>query len=239
VSVLALLITGHPVTVVPVGGRTLEQRASDRLAGHAEVGVVRRVALPATTGETANNAETGPEPTGPELVVAALAAADPAELAGLPADGVVIVLDPRWVAELDSRNTQNSAQDDQQDDQQDELRAVLDAVRAGADVAVPGRPVTDTLKRVDGRGRVLGTVARERYLRRGTPWVLAVQVARAGSEVLLRSLGQAELVPSSVPARFVADQVDLDLLGGPLERRAQPIAASLPISRSATGTSPG
>ena len=33
--------------------------------------------------------------------------------------------------------------------QHDELRAVIDAVRAGADGAVPGIPVADTLKRVD------------------------------------------------------------------------------------------
>ncbi len=40
------------------------------------------------------------------------------------------------------------------------LQAVVDAVRAGADAAVPGLPVADTLKRVDGGGRVVATVER-------------------------------------------------------------------------------
>jgi 2-C-methyl-D-erythritol 4-phosphate cytidylyltransferase len=48
------------------------------------------------------------------------------------------------------------------------FRAVIEAVRAGADGAVPGLPVTDTVKRVDG-DLVIETVAREGLTRVQTP----------------------------------------------------------------------
>ena len=56
---------------------------------------------------------------------------------------------------------------------------VIDAVRAGADGAVPGLPVTDTLKRVGG-GRVLDTVDRS--------GVVAVQTPQAFRAALLRGV---------------------------------------------------
>ena len=46
--------------------------------------------------------------------------------------------------------------------------AVIDAVRAGADAAVPSIPVADTLKRVDGE-RVVGTVDRDELVAVQTP----------------------------------------------------------------------
>jgi 2-C-methyl-D-erythritol 4-phosphate cytidylyltransferase len=56
--------------------------------------------------------------------------------------------------------------------------AVVRAVRAGADAAVPGVPVADTLKRVDG-DRVVGTVARDDLVAVQTPQAFAAAVLRA------------------------------------------------------------
>lgn len=47
--------------------------------------------------------------------------------------------------------------------------AVMDAVRAGADAAVPGVAVADTVKRVDGAGRVIETVPRDALVAVQTP----------------------------------------------------------------------
>jgi 2-C-methyl-D-erythritol 4-phosphate cytidylyltransferase len=56
--------------------------------------------------------------------------------------------------------------------------AVIDAVRAGADGAVPGLPVADTLKRVDGT-RVHGTVDRAHLVVVQTPQAFRADVLRA------------------------------------------------------------
>ena len=55
---------------------------------------------------------------------------------------------------------------------------VIDAVRAGADAAVPALPVADTLKRVDG-DRVVGTVDRDGLVAVQTPQAFRVAVLRA------------------------------------------------------------
>jgi 2-C-methyl-D-erythritol 4-phosphate cytidylyltransferase len=57
-------------------------------------------------------------------------------------------------------------------------RAVVDAVLAGADAAVPALPVTDTLKRVDG-AVVVGTVARDGLVGVQTPQAFGAGVLRA------------------------------------------------------------
>jgi 2-C-methyl-D-erythritol 4-phosphate cytidylyltransferase len=56
--------------------------------------------------------------------------------------------------------------------------AVIAAVQAGADAAVPGIPVSDTLKRVEGE-RVLETVDRERLVAVQTPQAFRAFVLRA------------------------------------------------------------
>ena len=55
---------------------------------------------------------------------------------------------------------------------------VIDTVRAGADAAVPGLPVADTLKRVDG-ARVTGTVDREGLVAVQTPQAFRADALRA------------------------------------------------------------
>ncbi len=61
--------------------------------------------------------------------------------------------------------------------------AVVAAVRAGADGAIPALPVVDTLKRVDG-DRVVGTVSREALVAVQTP-----QAFRAGALRTAHSTG--------------------------------------------------
>ena len=55
--------------------------------------------------------------------------------------------------------------------------AVIDAVRDGADAAVPAIPVADTIKRVDGY-RVVETVARESLVAAQTPQAFRASVLR-------------------------------------------------------------
>jgi 2-C-methyl-D-erythritol 4-phosphate cytidylyltransferase len=67
----------------------------------------------------------------------------------------------------------------------DLYRAVIDAVRAGADGAIPGLPVADTLKRVDvdadasGPGVIVGTVDRDGLVAAQTPQAFRADVLRA------------------------------------------------------------
>jgi 2-C-methyl-D-erythritol 4-phosphate cytidylyltransferase len=59
----------------------------------------------------------------------------------------------------------------------DTFRAVVEAVRAGADAAVPALPVADTLKRVDG-SRVVETVARDALVSVQTPQAFRADALR-------------------------------------------------------------
>jgi 2-C-methyl-D-erythritol 4-phosphate cytidylyltransferase len=49
------------------------------------------------------------------------------------------------------------------------FQSVIDAVRSGADGAVPGLPVTDTVKEVDDRGTITATLDRARLMTVQTP----------------------------------------------------------------------
>jgi 2-C-methyl-D-erythritol 4-phosphate cytidylyltransferase len=60
----------------------------------------------------------------------------------------------------------------------DLFRTVIDAVRGGADAAVPGIPVSDTLKRVEGM-RVVETVPRESLVAVQTPQAFRAAALRA------------------------------------------------------------
>lgn len=55
---------------------------------------------------------------------------------------------------------------------------VIERVAAGADAAVPGVPLTDTVKRVDDRGRVLETLDREELVAVQTPQAFRAGVLR-------------------------------------------------------------
>lgn len=60
----------------------------------------------------------------------------------------------------------------------DLYRSVVAAVAGGADGAVPGRPVTDTIKQVDGEGIVVATPARDGLVAVQTPQAFRADVLR-------------------------------------------------------------
>jgi len=74
--------------------------------------------------------------------------------------------------------------------------AVINAIRAGADAAVPALPVPDTLKRVDG-ARVLETVARDDLVAVQTPQAFRIDALRAAHAGDGRATDDAGLVEHS------------------------------------------
>src|SRR5204862_496797 len=66
------------------------------------------------------------------------------------------------------------------------FEAVIGAVRAGADAAVPGLPIPDTVKRVDG-GHVVETISRDALVAVQTPQAFRTDALRAAH----RSSGEA------------------------------------------------
>jgi 2-C-methyl-D-erythritol 4-phosphate cytidylyltransferase len=108
--------------------------------------------------------------------------------------------------------------------------AVVAAVAAGADGAVPGLPVTDTIKVVDGDGRVTGTPRRDSLVAVQTPQAFAAVVLRrahgTGAEgtddaALVEAVGGTVVVVPGEPAnRKVTEPDDLVWAEAELARRA-------------------
>lgn len=100
-------------------------------------------------------------------------------------------------------------------------RAVIEAVQAGADAAIPGVPVADTVKRVDA-GRVLETVERHDLVAVQTPQAFRAEVLRrahaAGGDatddagLVERAGGTVVVVPGEARNRKVTDRDDLVVL---------------------------
>jgi 2-C-methyl-D-erythritol 4-phosphate cytidylyltransferase len=98
-------------------------------------------------------------------------------------------------------------------------RAVLDAVEAGADAAVPTVPVTDTLRAVEG-----GTVDRSRFVAVQTPQAFRVAVLRRAHEgepdgtddaSLVEAVGgRVVTVPGDPENVKITTATDLAMLGG-------------------------
>jgi 2-C-methyl-D-erythritol 4-phosphate cytidylyltransferase len=109
--------------------------------------------------------------------------------------------------------------------------AVIDAVRAGADGAVPGIPVADTIKRLSGN-RVVETVARDELVAVQTPQAFSAAALRRAHErggdasddaALVEAAGGTVVVVPGEPANVkVTSPSDLELLGRHL--RAEPRA---------------
>ena len=99
---------------------------------------------------------------------------------------------------------------------------VVEAVRAGAAGAVPGLPVSDTLKRVGGGGRITATVDRAELVAVQTPQAFRHAVLRrahaSGAEAtddaaLLEALGEEVVVVPGEPRNLkLTDPVDLERL---------------------------
>jgi len=75
-------------------------------------------------------------------------------------------------------------------------RAVIDAVRAGADAAVPGLPVTDTLKRVAGE-RVVDTIERAGVVAVQTPQAFRAPALRRAHDPSAESTDDAALIEAA------------------------------------------
>lgn len=107
---------------------------------------------------------------------------------------------------------------------------VIDAVRAGADAAVPGVEVADTLKQVDG-GRVVATVARDHLVAVQTPQAFrasALRAAHAGigdatdDAALVEGAGGTVVVVAGDPRNIkVTTLADLALVAALLEASTQ------------------
>jgi 2-C-methyl-D-erythritol 4-phosphate cytidylyltransferase len=74
--------------------------------------------------------------------------------------------------------------------------AVVAAVRAGADAAVPGLPIADTVKRVDG-DRITETLARTELVAVQTPQAFAAAALRAAHEAGGDATDDAALVEAA------------------------------------------
>ncbi|MCU1458025.1 MAG: 2-C-methyl-D-erythritol 4-phosphate cytidylyltransferase [Actinomycetia bacterium] len=76
------------------------------------------------------------------------------------------------------------------------FEAVIAAIAAGADGAVPGVPVTDTIKRVEG-SRVVETVARDTLVAVQTPQAFAASALRAAHAASGDATDDAALVEAA------------------------------------------
>jgi 2-C-methyl-D-erythritol 4-phosphate cytidylyltransferase len=103
------------------------------------------------------------------------------------------------------------------------FRAVIDAVLAGADGAVPGVPVTDTIKIVERHGQqvtVASTPTRESLIAVQTPQAFRAEILRvahaSGGEATDDSTlvelvgGRVVVVPSEATNRKITDREDLE-----------------------------
>lgn len=98
------------------------------------------------------------------------------------------------------------------------FRSVIDAVRAGADAAIPGIPVTDTLKRVEG-STVVETLDRDALVVVQTPQAFtaaALRAAHASGEdatddaaLVERAGGRVVVVPGHVDNRKLTHPSDV------------------------------
>lgn len=101
------------------------------------------------------------------------------------------------------------------------FRAVIDAVRGGADAAFPGVPVTDTIKRVEGE-IVLETIDRAGLVVVQTPQAFraeSLRAAHAGGDdatddcaLVERAGGRVVVVPGHAANRKLTDRSDLAVL---------------------------
>ena len=107
--------------------------------------------------------------------------------------------------------------------------AVIDAVRAGADAAVPGLPVADTLKRVDEGARVTETVARDDLVAVQTPQAFRADALRAAHDgehtatddaaLVERRGGCVVVVPGEVTNAKITAPSDLEVAAAVLAAR--------------------
>jgi 2-C-methyl-D-erythritol 4-phosphate cytidylyltransferase len=153
---------GSAKQFAPLGSGTVVQR-SVATARAASDGVV--VVLPDGLASTADATPSGRLSDDPSVVVVVggptRAASVRCGLASVPSDAAIVVVHDG------ARPLASPAL----------FSAVVDAVRRGADAAIPGLPVADTLKRVEG-GTVVATVDRADLVAVQTPQAFRADVLR-------------------------------------------------------------
>jgi 2-C-methyl-D-erythritol 4-phosphate cytidylyltransferase len=107
----------------------------------------------------------------------------------------------------------------------DLVTAVLAAIRAGADAAVPAVEVTETVKEVDAAGRIVRTVPREDLVRLQYPRAVRAEFLRPDGSIA--PVARTVTVPGAADAFPVRDELDLQL------------AAAVLAARSSAGARPG
>ena len=114
---------------------------------------------------------------------------------------------------------------------------VIDAVSGGADAAIPGIPVADTIKVIDGAGVVIDTPDRSSLVAVQTPQAFRASVLRAahadGGEatddaaLVESSGGRVVVVPGEANNRKITHPGDLEwarrLVGAPVEPSAEAV----------------
>lgn len=189
----------RPKAFVEVGGRTLLEHAVE---GAVAAGVDRVVIVaPATHLDQARAITmSASDHAGPELVVVSGGAersdSVSAGLAALDRRGIDIVL----VHDAARAFTPPVV-----------YRRVIDAVRAGADAAIPAQPVVDTIKIVDDEGVVRSTPDRASLRAVQTPQGFAADVLRAAhadgrhatdDAALVEAMGRRVVVVEGHPDAF-------------------------------------
>jgi 2-C-methyl-D-erythritol 4-phosphate cytidylyltransferase len=107
---------------------------------------------------------------------------------------------------------------------------VIAAVREGADGAVPGVPIADTVKQVDAEGTVTGTVPRDALVAVQTPQAFRADVLRSAHRsrpegtddaAVVEAAGGRVVVVAGLADNFkITEPADLDRAGAVLARRA-------------------
>jgi 2-C-methyl-D-erythritol 4-phosphate cytidylyltransferase len=98
--------------------------------------------------------------------------------------------------------------------------SVVAAVRAGADAAVPVVEVTETVKEVDGAGRIVRTVPRESLVQVQFPQ--AARAAALDPDGRVRPGARVVTVPGAADAFPIRDAHDLELAAAVLAARGSP-----------------
>lgn len=106
---------------------------------------------------------------------------------------------------------------------------VIAAVRCGADGAVPGLPIADTVKRIDPSGEVTATIPRDELMAVQTPQAFRADVLRAAhaaepegtddAAVVERAGGRVVVVAGTADNFKITDPADLERAADVLARR--------------------
>lgn len=98
------------------------------------------------------------------------------------------------------------------------VTAVVAAVRAGADAAVPVVEVTETVKEVDAGGRIVRTVPRDELVQLQYPRAVRPSALRPDGSVAPDA--RTVTVPGVADAFPIRDELDLDLAAAVLATRS-------------------